>query len=72
MTRILLAQIRSIGALGLALAGPRHYGDQHIDDAWMNVGGRADVLPEDISRALRLFIAACGVQALLIAGIAFS
>ena len=28
------------GALGLALAGPRRYGDVVVDDAWMGEGGR--------------------------------
>lgn len=43
------------GALGLALAGPRVYGDFHIDDAWMNEAGRAKSTGEDIRRALSLY-----------------
>ena len=43
------------GALGLALAGPRVYGDVHVDDAWMNETGRADATAEDIRRALSLY-----------------
>jgi adenosylcobinamide-phosphate synthase len=58
------------GALGVALAGPRHYAEGPVDDAWMNAGGRADARPEDIGAALRLFVAACAVQALIISGIA--
>jgi adenosylcobinamide-phosphate synthase len=58
------------GALGVALAGPRRYAGGPVDDAWMNAGGRADARPEDISAALRLFVAACAVQALIISGIA--
>jgi len=55
------------GALGLALAGPRHYGGTQIDDAWMNAGGRDAAGPADIESALRLFVAACAFQAILIA-----
>jgi adenosylcobinamide-phosphate synthase len=40
------------GSLGLRLAGPRHYGGEVIDDAWMGTG-RAEVTPLDIHRALR-------------------
>ncbi len=54
------------GALGLALAGPRIYGDQRIDDAWMNAGGRRAATPDDIARALTVMVTACG----LLAGIA--
>jgi adenosylcobinamide-phosphate synthase len=58
------------GALGVALAGPRRYGGGPVEDAWMNAGGRTDARPEDIGAALRLFAAACAVQALIISGIA--
>jgi adenosylcobinamide-phosphate synthase len=47
------------GALGLALAGPRHYAHETVDDAWMNAGGRAEACPDDIARALRLYMRAC-------------
>ena len=43
------------GALGLALAGPRHYRDFVVDDACMNEAGRADATAEDIRRALGLY-----------------
>ena len=43
------------GALGLALAGPRTYGTHHVDDAWMNQGGRAEATADDIGRALGLY-----------------
>src|SRR5215471_4699872 len=36
------------GALGLMLAGPRHYGGELVDDAWMGVGGRTDATSADI------------------------
>ncbi|MEC7490010.1 MAG: adenosylcobinamide-phosphate synthase CbiB [Pseudomonadota bacterium] len=43
------------GALGLALAGPRHYGNFIVEDAWMNKSGKPDATPEDIRRALSLY-----------------
>ncbi|TKT79069.1 adenosylcobinamide-phosphate synthase CbiB [Aquamicrobium sp. LC103] len=43
------------GALGLALAGPRHYGGELVDDATMGEGGRREAGASDIRRALRLF-----------------
>ena len=49
------------GALGLRLGGPRQYGDRFVDDAWMG-DGRAQVTPEDIGRALRLYRLACAIQ----------
>jgi len=42
------------GALGLALAGPRRYGDVVVDDAWMG-DGRKDATADDIRRALWLY-----------------
>jgi adenosylcobinamide-phosphate synthase len=49
------------GALGLALAGPRSYGGETVDDAWMNADGSREATPEDIDRALVLYVAATGV-----------
>jgi adenosylcobinamide-phosphate synthase len=46
------------GALDLALAGPRRYGDRTIDGAWMG-DGRADLSAGDIRRALVLYGSAC-------------
>ena len=54
------------GALGIAVAGPRQYLSGPVYDAWMNEGGRVDVRREDIPRALKLFIAACSVQAVTV------
>ncbi|HET6521317.1 MAG TPA: cobalamin biosynthesis protein, partial [Geminicoccaceae bacterium] len=51
------------GALGLRLAGPRHYGGVPVDDAWMG-DGRAEATAADIRRALRLFALACALLAL--------
>jgi adenosylcobinamide-phosphate synthase len=55
------------GALGLALAGPRSYASGCIEDAWMNESGRKEPHPDDIARALRLFVAACSVHWLAVA-----
>ncbi|HUK10161.1 MAG TPA: adenosylcobinamide-phosphate synthase CbiB [Stellaceae bacterium] len=54
------------GALGLALAGPRRYGGEIVADAWMGEG-RQEASATDIRRALRLYGAACMVQAVVIA-----
>lgn len=42
------------GALGFALAGPRSYGGQMIEASFMGEGGRRDLTPADIRRALTL------------------
>ena len=42
------------GAFGLALAGPRRYGGELIEDGWMNAGGRSETTPQDIRKGLRL------------------
>src|SRR6185436_6153403 len=51
------------GALGLALAGPRRYGEQIVDDPLLNAEARKDAAPVDIGRALKLLVAACLLQA---------
>lgn len=48
------------GALGLALAGPRQYGGQLVDDRWMG-DGRREVTAEDLGRVLDLYLAAGGL-----------
>ena len=53
------------GALGLQLAGPRVYGEQMVDDAFMG-DGRQGATAADIIRALRLFRAGCVVQWLVL------
>ena len=50
------------GALGLALAGPRRYGERIVDDAFLNAEARKEATPGDIGRALHLLIAACLLQ----------
>ena len=56
------------GALGLALAGPRRYAGRTVEDTWMG-RGRSRATPQDIRRALRLFIAACALHACLLAAL---
>ena len=48
------------GALGLRLAGPRVYGAERVEDAWMG-DGRAEATAEDIGRALGVYRVACWV-----------
>ncbi len=57
------------GALGLALAGPRRYGERLVKDAWMG-DGRARVTARDIHRALYVTALACAMNFALIAGLA--
>jgi adenosylcobinamide-phosphate synthase len=45
------------GALGLALAGPRQYGGQVVEDHWMG-DGRRDLTAADLGRVLDLYLAA--------------
>jgi adenosylcobinamide-phosphate synthase len=53
------------GALGLALGGPRRYDGALVEGAWLG-DGRARATTADIARALKLYIVACLVQALLV------
>jgi adenosylcobinamide-phosphate synthase len=50
------------GALGIAIAGPRVYAEGAVNDPFLNAEGRT-AEPDDISRALRLFVGACMLQA---------
>ena len=54
------------GALDLALAGPRRYHGQVVNDPWLG-DGRARATTADITRALRLYATACLIQAGLVA-----
>lgn len=56
------------GALNLALAGPRRYGQELVDDPWIGTGP-AQATPADIRRGLFLFVAACLIHAMLIGGL---
>jgi adenosylcobinamide-phosphate synthase len=58
------------GALGLALAGPRRYAGEIVEDHWMNAGGRREASGADIHRGLALYVVACLIQAILVALIA--
>jgi adenosylcobinamide-phosphate synthase len=57
------------GALDLALAGPRRYGELVVDDPWLG-DGRARATPADLRRALMVFIVACLIQVLILATLA--
>lgn len=57
------------GALGLKLAGPRVYGGVMVEDHWMG-NGRSEAIQNDLARALRLYRRACGVQGLVLIGLA--
>ncbi len=54
------------GALGFALAGPRHYPDGVVPDHWMG-DGRAELGPADLNAALRLYLVANALAAGLLA-----
>ena len=56
------------GALGLRLNGPRMYGAQRVEDAWMG-DGPADATAQDIARALTLYRTACCLGFALVAGL---
>ena len=43
------------GALGLSLAGPRSYGGEVVEDAYMGEGGRREAESTDIRQALMLY-----------------
>ena len=53
------------GALGLALAGPRHYAARIVEDPWIG-DGRARATAADIYRALLVYVVACGLQGVAI------
>ena len=53
------------GALGLALAGPRRYREVVAEDPWIG-DGTAQATANDIRRGLRLYVAACAVNAVFV------
>ncbi|MBC8337799.1 MAG: cobalamin biosynthesis protein CobD [Rhodospirillales bacterium] len=57
------------GALGLALAGPRHYAKMTINDPWIG-DGNPKARTKDISRALYLYFVACLINGVWVAAIA--
>lgn len=54
------------GALDFALAGPRQYRDETVDDPWMG-DGRKDLGPDDIGSGLLLYAAACSLLVAVLA-----
>ncbi len=54
-------------ALGLMLAGPRRYRGVLVDDPFLNPSGRRRATPDDIRRALRVYLGAWGILFLLVA-----
>ena len=57
------------GALGLKLAGPRVYGEERVEDAFMG-DGRYEADAADISAALQLYRVACVLQAVATGAVA--
>ncbi len=57
------------GAMGISLAGPRYYDGHLTEDTEMNRGGRRDLSPADIRKALRLYWVADALLIALLAGI---
>lgn len=53
------------GALNLALAGPRRYGQELVQDPWIGTGP-AEATTGDIRRGLLLFVTACLIHAAVI------
>ena len=53
------------GALGIALAGPRRYGERVVDDPYLNDAGRHEAGPGDIGRALKILKVATAGGAIL-------
>ncbi|MCX5493760.1 adenosylcobinamide-phosphate synthase CbiB [Kaistia dalseonensis] len=58
------------GALDIALAGPRRYGERIVDDPFLNDSGRHDASVNDIKRASRVLFAATALAGVLVAIIA--
>ena len=59
------------GALGLALAGPRHYGDALVSGPWIG-DGRARATAGDIGSASYLYVVAFAIVAALVAVLALT
>lgn len=53
------------GSLGLRLAGPRRYGGEVVDDAWMG-NGTPLATAADIGRGLKVLLRACALAAVLL------
>ena len=57
------------GALSIALSGPRRYDGKTVDEPWLGEEFSARIGVVEIRRALYLFVVACLVNAVVIAGI---
>jgi adenosylcobinamide-phosphate synthase len=57
------------GALGIALSGPRRYAEGEANEPWLNEEARKDATAKDIGQALKLFVAACALQAVIYASL---
>lgn len=57
------------GALDLALAGPRRYGTELVNDPWLGAG-TAQATAIDIRRALAVLVTACLINALAVLAVA--
>lgn len=57
-------------ALGIALAGPRRYRGGLVDDPYINGAGRKRATPDDIRRALRVYLGAWAVLFIIVAAVA--
>jgi adenosylcobinamide-phosphate synthase len=55
------------GVLGIALAGPRRYRGVLVDDPFLNAAGRRRATPDDIGRALRVYVGAASILFVLVA-----
>jgi adenosylcobinamide-phosphate synthase len=58
------------GALGLALAGPRRYAEHTVDDPFLNAEATSEAVPDDIGRALNVYVAVCVIEAAVYAALA--
>ncbi len=58
------------GALGLALAGPRQYGEHMVFDPFLNAAGRGEADAADIRNAVRIVWGAWAVLATAVAALA--
>ncbi len=58
------------GALGIALAGPRRYGEEVVEDPFVNDAGRKQVDGRDIRSGVKVFWVSCVLLWLLVAAAA--
>jgi adenosylcobinamide-phosphate synthase len=58
------------GAIGVAVAGPRRYRGVLVDDPFLNAGGRRRATPNDIRRALRVYLGAAAILLVFVLALA--